>query len=148
MTCVTWDLYPHRSLSSAQLWACSLCPRYAVLVPIFSSAIAMPVCYCYVDPDSNFPVYPQTCLITMNLPGDQWAVFHHDYSNWTLSQPVDSHTSLTLDLTHYHELTWRYALSVEQVSGLPAHLAGALWDWVLTGDVPALPTVLWHSAHG
>lgn len=76
-----------------------------------------------VDPDPDlqtaFPAWPQSCLVTLGLPG-----YH-----WTLSSPwpVDLLPRLTLSLPGHRDTA---------ILLCPAHLAQAMWQWP-SSDTPA-----------
>lgn len=84
---------------------------------------------CWSGPwPTNFPCWLQTCLVTMDLPGDPWAMPGpcSPHQTWSWSWLEDWLMGLTSDLLHYHTLACWPGLWAA-LPPLPALLPG--WGW-------------------
>ena len=99
----------------------------------------------YPDLWTDFLAWLWTYLVTMNLPGNHWAVYDYGYGYHTQSWLAGLHSwldhwpALITDLPYQHDTAWCHGLLVELGHDSwvhPARLTQVLWVWTLPGDAP------------
>lgn len=101
------------------------------------------------NPQKDFPTWPQTCPVTMDLPEGHWAVSDLGYCHWSPSWLTDLHCQLGLDLLLITELSDGLVTLLMLPS--PGWSCSPDLDtvrWSLAGKIPTLPVMSSPMAPG